>query len=292
MTYKAALAELPLGGGKSVILADHKMKERTPLMQSMGRCVQSFGGNYIIAEDVGTTVEDMNDMSKTCDYITGVLQDNHGSGDPSPTTAYGVFIGLKAAVQHRLQKDKLSGVKVSVQGLGHVGYHLCKHLHEAGAQLYVTDIDASKVENAVQNFGATAVPLDSIYDVEADVFAPCALGAVINDKTLQRLKVSVIAGAANNQLKEAYHGVLLNDANILYAPDYVINAGGLIRVYYGYAERQGIPFSEERVLKHTEKIAEKLALVFSYADQNGIATAVAADQLAEQIFKAAQKTHE
>lgn len=285
MTYKAALADVPLGGGKSVIIAPPKISQRPALMRSMAKCVTSFKGNYIIAEDVGTNVEDMNVMSESCEYVTGLLQNNKGSGDPSPTTAYGVFIGIKSAVKHRLQRAELRGLKVAVQGLGHVGYHLCKLLQEEGAFLYVTDKDDHKTARAVEDFGATAVDPDSIYDVNADIFAPCALGAIIHDKTIQRLKVSIIAGAANNQLKEAYHGVLLNDANILYAPDYVINAGGLIRVYYEYAARFGTLFSEERVFKHAEKIAEKLALVFSYAEKHQIATASAADALAEEIFK-------
>ncbi|MBX9743293.1 MAG: leucine dehydrogenase [Chthoniobacterales bacterium] len=284
MTYKAALADVPLGGGKSVIIGHSKTQQRADMMRSMAKCVQSFKGNYIVAEDVGTSVEDMNIMSESCDYVTGLFHDNKGSGDPSPTTAYGVFIGIKAAVKHRLHREELRGLKVSVQGLGHVGYHLCKLLHDQGVHLYVTDKDNHKIEQAVENFGAIAVDPDAIYDAETDVFAPCALGAVINDKTIQRLKVSIIAGAANNQLKEAYHGVLLSDANILYAPDYVINAGGLIRVYYEYATRDGTPFSENHVLKHTEKIAEKLALVFSYAEKHQIATASAADLLAEEVF--------
>lgn len=285
MTYKAALADIPLGGAKSVIIDHPKISDRAAMMRSMANYVQSFNGKYIIAEDVGTRVEDMNEMSTACDYVTGRFQNNKGSGDPSPATAYGVFIGMKSAIKHRLQREELAGLKVSVQGLGHVGFYLCKHLHEAGAQLYVTDVDSKKVESAVQNFGATAVPLDAIYDVEADIFAPCALGAIINDKTIQRLKVSIIAGAANNQLQEPYHGILLNDANILYAPDYVINAGGVIRVYYEYAIRHGIEFSEERVFKHVEKIASKLDLVFSYAKEHRLATASAADLLAEEVFK-------
>ena len=285
MTYKAALAHLPLGGGKSVIIGDPKTEKKPALIQAMGKAVESLGGNYIIAEDVGTSVADMNEMSDHCHYVTGLLKDNKGSGDPSPVTAYGVFIGLKSAVKHRLQREELSGLKVAVQGLGHVGYHLCKLLHAEGAVLYVTDIDAEKVANAVTEFGATAVSLDSIYDVEADVFAPCALGAIINDNTIMRLKVKIIAGASNNQLAESRHGLMLAESNILYAPDYVINAGGLISVYYEYATRHGIEFSCEKVLAHTEKITDTLEMIFAHAQQQQISTAAAADALAEELFK-------
>lgn len=285
MTYKAALAQLPLGGGKSVIIGDPKREKTAAMMRSMGKAVDALSGNYIIAEDVGTSVEDMNEMSKTCHHITGLLQNNKGSGDPSPTTAYGVYLSMKPAVKYRLKKESLQGLSVSVQGLGHVGYHLCKYLHDEGVKLCVSDIDEEKVDRVVEEFGATPIPFDEIYDVKADIFAPCALGAIINDETIKRLKVSIVAGAANNQLQEVQHGSLLSDYNILYAPDYVINAGGLISVYYEYAVRNGIEFSRERVLKHTEKIPETLEMIFAYAEKHGLSTSTAADSLAEQIFK-------
>ncbi|MEI6417382.1 MAG: Glu/Leu/Phe/Val dehydrogenase dimerization domain-containing protein, partial [Verrucomicrobiota bacterium] len=217
MTYKAALAGLPLGGGKSVIMGDPKKIKSEALIKSMGQAVESLGGKYIIAEDVGIGVEDMNQMSETCPYAMGVLKNNEGSGDPSPVTAHGVFVGIKSAVQYRLQREDLRGVKVAVQGLGHVGMYLCQLLHEEGALLFVTDIDQEKVSYAVQQFGATAVGLDEIYDVDADIFSPCALGAAINDETIKRLKVKIVAGAANNQLAEVRHGQMLAEHNILYA---------------------------------------------------------------------------
>lgn len=334
MTYKAALAGLPLGGGKSVIMGDPKKIKSEALIKSMGKAVESLGGKYIIAEDVGTSVEDMNQMSETCHYVTGLLKNNkplskfaagseeqevaahrrgvykgildetstdttqlftsavefgkgfEGSGDPSPVTAHGVFVGIKSAVQYRLQRESLRGLKVAVQGLGHVGGHLCQLLHEEGALLFVADIDQKKVNYAVQQFGATAVELDEIYDVDADIFSPCALGAVINDETIKRLKVKIVAGASNNQLAEVRHGQMLAEHNILYAPDYAINVGGLISVYYEYAARyQGIEFSRENVFAHTNKLKGTLENIFSYAEQHKISTAAAADIIAEQLFQ-------
>ena len=286
MTYKAALAGLPLGGGKSVIMGDPKKIKSEALVKSMGKAVESLGGKYIIAEDVGTSVEDMNQMSEACHYVTGLLKKNEGSGDPSPVTAHGVFVGIKSAVQYRLQRESLAGLKVAVQGLGHVGSHLCQLLHEEGALLFVADIDQEKVSYAVQQFGATAVGLDEIYDVDADIFSPCALGAVINDETIKRLKVKIVAGASNNQLAEVRHGQMLAEHNILYAPDYAINVGGLISVYYEYAARyQGIEFSRENVFAHTNKLKATLENIFSYAEQHKISTAAAADIIAEKLFQ-------
>jgi len=286
MTYKAALAGLPLGGGKSVIIGDPKKVKSEALMKSMGRAVESLGGKYIIAEDVGTSVEDMNQMSETCNHVSGLLKNNEGSGDPSPVTAHGVFVGIKSAVQYRLQREDLRGLKIAVQGLGHVGFHLCELLHDEGALLFVTDIDQEKVTHAVQQFGATAVGLDEIYDVDADIFSPCALGATINDETIKRLKVKIVAGAANNQLAEVRHGQMFAEHNILYAPDYAINVGGVISVYYEYAARyQGIEFSRENIFTHTDKLKATLENIFSYAEQHKISTAAAADIIAEKIFE-------
>ncbi len=285
MTYKSALAGLPIGGGKSVIIGNAKTEKSPALIQSMGRAVESLGGRYIIAEDVGTNVEDMNQMSETCHYVTGLLKDNQGSGDPSPVTAYGVFIGIKTAAQHRLQSNNLRGVKVAIQGLGNVGFHLCKLLHQEGAFLFVADLDSEKVTRAVQEFAATPVDLDKIYDVEADIFSPCALGAVINDETINRLKVKIVAGGANNQLAEERHGGMLAEHNILYAPDYAINAGGIISVYYEYAARcQGIEFSRDNVFAHTDKLKGTLENIFSHSEKHKVSTSAAADIIAENLF--------
>ena len=286
MTYKAAVAGLPLGGGKSVIIGDAKKIKTSELMQAMGRAVAQMGGNYIIAEDVNTNVSDMQEIAKNTNSVVGLpAQEGHGAGDPSPLTAYGVFVGLKAAVKHRLDRNDLKGLKVAVQGLGHVGYTLCRHLHEAGAKLIVTDINTDVLEKAKTEFGATVVGLDEIYDVDADVYAPCALGATLNDDTIPRLKVPVVAGAANNQLKTMKHAGMLKEHGILYAPDYVINAAGLINVYYEYvARRQGGGYEIDEVYTHIEKIADTLGQIFEIADSEDIATAQAADRLAEERF--------
>lgn len=286
MTYKAAITGLPLGGGKSVIIGDAKKIKTPEMMRAMGRAVDNMGGRYIVAEDVGTTVDDMNQISTNTKHVVGVSHNGQGSGDPSPTTAYGVYVGLKAAVKHRLQKQDVRGMKVAVQGLGNVGYNLCKLLHNDGAQLYVTDVQADKIDQAVKEFGAKAVSLQDIYDTDAEVFAPCALGAILNDDTIARLKQTVVAGAANNQLAEARHGDMLRDRKVLYAPDYLINAGGLINVYYEYHARStGKSTDRAAVLAHVEKIAETAESVFKRADQESISTSVAADRVAEQRFK-------
>jgi leucine dehydrogenase len=285
MTYKAAITGLPLGGGKSVIIGDKKSK--TPdMMRAMGRAVEAMGGRYIVAEDVGTTTDDMNHISSQTKHVVGIAGGNHGSGDPSPTTALGVFTGLKAAVRHRLQKDHLRGLTVAVQGLGNVGYNLCRHLHTAGAKLIVTDMAADKVDMAVTEFGAVSASLAGIYDVEADIYAPCALGATLNDDTIKRLKAKVVAGAANNQLAEMRHADMLKAAGILYAPDYVINAGGLISVYYEHLARSSNKtFDRDAVLAQVAKIDATSENIFKRAEAEGITTAAAADRIAEQNFK-------
>ncbi len=287
MTYKSAITGLPLGGGKSVIIGDARKIKTPELMQEMGRAVDTFGGKYIIAEDVNTTVEDMNNIHKKTEHVVGISHDGQGSGDPSPTTAYGVYVGLKAAVRFKMGKEDVKGIKVAVQGLGNVGYNLCKLLHNDGAILFVTDINTDRVQQAVNEFGATAVALNDIYDVDADVFAPCALGAILNDDTIARLKVSVIAGAANNQLAEFRHGKAVADRKILYAPDYLINAGGIINVYFEYAARQpGKSYTRDEVLVHVNKIDETATMIFKKAEQEGIPTSEAADRIAEERFKA------
>lgn len=286
MTYKAAITGLPLGGGKSVIIGDAR-KDKTPeLMRAMGRAVESLGGRYIIAEDVGTTVEDLSQLATQTKHAVGISHGEH-AGDPSPVTAYGVYIGLKAAVAHRLSRQDLRGLHVAVQGLGNVGYNLCRLLHADGVTLSVTDVQTDRVEKAVAEFGAVAVALDAIYDVACDVFAPCALGAILNADTLGRIKASVIAGAANNQLATMADGERLRAKNILYAPDYVINAGGLISVHYEHQARlKDQPMNKDEMMKHVEKIADTAAAIFAKADQDGITTALASDLLAEQRFAA------
>lgn len=228
MTYKAAVSGLNLGGGKSVIIGDPRTTRREMIFRAHGRFVDSLKGRYITAEDVGTSVEDMDYVQMETRFVAGVAG---GSGDPSPVTAYGVYRGIKACAQERYGSDDLSALTVAVQGLGHVGYYLCEYLHAEGTKLIVTDIDEGRIQRVAADFGARAVQPDEIYNAPAQVFAPCALGAVVNDKTLARFKFEIIAGAANNQLQEERHGDDLEQRNILYAPDYVINAGGLINVY-------------------------------------------------------------
>lgn len=274
MTYKAAVAGLNLGGGKSVIIGDNRTTRRELLFRAHGRFVESLGGRYITAEDVGTSVEDMSYVEMETDYVTGLAG---GLGDPSPVTAWGVFRGIQAGAQQKLGSADLKGVTVAVQGLGHVGHYLCGYLDEVGAKLIVTDIDQQRVKRAVDDFGAKAVEPDAIYGVDAEIFAPCALGAVVNDATLPQFKFQVIAGAANNQLKEERHGDVLTEKGILYAPDYVINAGGLINVY---GELNG--WDAERAKRKAGEIYQTLADLFEIAEEQGLPTYEAADRLAER----------
>jgi leucine dehydrogenase len=274
MTYKAAVAGLNLGGGKAVIIGDPKVKRREMLFRAHGRFVETLKGRYITAEDVGTSVEDMDYVHMETDFVTGLAG---RSGDPSPVTAYGTYRGIKAAAKHKLGSDDLNGVTIAVQGVGHVGYYLCQDLAAEGAKLIVTDIDQDRVRRVVTDFDAQAVSHDDIYTVDAQIFAPCALGAVVNDKTLPAFKCQIIAGAANNQLAEERHGKALRERGILYAPDYVINAGGLINVY---GELNG--WTSERSKRKAGEIYETLDQLFELAGEEGLPTNEAADRLAER----------
>jgi len=283
MTYKAAIAGLNLGGGKSVIIGDHDRPDREMVFRAHGRAVESQGGRYITAEDVGTSVEDMDYVQMETDFVVGIAG---RSGDPSPVTAYGVYRGIKACAGRVYGSDDLAGRRVAVQGVGHVGYHLCSNLHGDGASLVVTDIDEGKVERVVEEFGAEPVGSDEIYDVEADVFAPCALGAVLNDETIPRLQVDIVAGAANNQLGNEQHDDMLADRGILYAPDYVINAGGLINVY-----SELVSWSLERSKRKAGEIYHTLGRIFELARQNGLTSAEAADKLARRRVERVARLH-
>jgi leucine dehydrogenase len=274
MTYKAAVAGLNLGGGKSVIIGDNRITRREAIFRAHGRHVESLGGRYITAEDVGTSTADMEFIRAETEHVTGLLGK---SGDPSPVTAYGVYRGIKACAKVRYGSDDLSGKVVAVQGCGHVGYSLIKLLHEDGARIIVTDIDAQRVKSVVEDFAATAVATDAIYAQQANIFAPCALGAVINDDTLAQLKVDIVAGAANNQLAEDRHGQELESQGILYAPDYVINGGGLINVN---AELHG--WSLERARNKAGEIYDSILRVFDIAREERIPSYLAADRLAEE----------
>jgi leucine dehydrogenase len=278
MTYKNAVAGLNLGGGKAVLIGDNRTANREMIFRAHGRFVESLGGRYITAEDVGTSTADMDFVHMETDYVTGLAG---RSGDPSPVTAHGVFRAIQAAAKWCWSSDDLHGKTASVQGCGHVGYHLAKALHEAGAKLVVTDIDAERVKRVVAEFGAVAVGPDDIYAVRADIFAPCALGAVINDKTIPQLRVEFVAGAANNQLQDEQHGDELHRRRILYVPDYVANAGGVINVY---SELAG--WSSARAFRKADEIYETVLRVLSIAKQDGVPTHEAADRLAEQRIKA------
>ncbi|MGZ3422785.1 MAG: Leu/Phe/Val dehydrogenase [Polyangiales bacterium] len=230
MTYKAAITGIEHGGGKSVLLRPRGHFDRVALFRAFGRFVENLGGHYITAEDSGTSLEDMEIIRSVTKHVTGVSPDHGGSGDPSPFTALGVRRGIEACVKHLSGRDDLTGLHVAVQGIGHVGYHLCRELHEKGVRLTVADVDPLKAERANREFNASVVPIERIFDVECDVMAPCALGSALNDGTIPRLRCKIVAGAANNQLAEPRHGDSLFQRGILYAPDYAINAGGLVNV--------------------------------------------------------------
>jgi leucine dehydrogenase len=278
MTYKSAVAGINLGGGKSVIIGDNKRTDREAPFRAHGRFVETLNGRYITAEDIGTSPADMEHIKLETDHVAGLLG---LSGDPSPVTAYGVYVGVKAAAKDRWGSDALAGRTVAVQGAGKVAYYLCRHLKSEGVKIIVTDIDQEKVKRVVAETGARAVAPDVIYDQAADIYAPCALGATINDDTLRRLKVEIIAGAANNQLAENRHGDELESRGILYAPDYVINGGGVINVY-GEIHR----WPAERAQKKAGEIYDTLLRIFEIARQERIPTYRAADRLAEQRIAA------
>jgi leucine dehydrogenase len=278
MTYKNAVAGLNLGGGKSVIIGDNRTLDREMIFRAHGRFVESLGGRYITAEDVGTSTADMDFVHMETDYVAGLAG---RSGDPSPVTAHGVFRAIQASAKERWGSDDLTTRTVTVQGCGHVGYYLAKELHAAGAKLVVTDIDGERVKRVVEEFGARGVSTDEIYSAQADIFAPCALGAIINDTTLPKLKVEIVAGAANNQLLEERHGEMLAERGILYAPDYVANAGGVINVY---SELAG--WSSARAFRKADEIYDTILKVFAIAKKDGVTTGLAADRLAEQRISA------
>ena len=283
MTYKSALAGLNLGGGKSVIIGDPNTRDREMIFRAHGRAVESLGGRYITAEDVGTSPADMDFVHMETDHVVGLMGK---SGDPSPVTAYGVYQGMKAAALHKYGDDSLAGRHVTVQGCGHVGYFLCQDLAEEGAELTVTDIDRAKVDRVVDEFGAKAVGPEDIYAVDADVFAPCALGVIINDETLKVLKVDIVVGGANNQLAEPRHAQEVEAKGILYGPDYLVNAGGLINVY---AEIEGWP--AERSLRKAGEIYNTLLRILELAETEGITTADASDKVAEQRMEQVRYLH-
>ena len=283
MTYKAALAGLDQGGGKSVILADPRRDKTPDMMRAMGRLVQSLGGRYVIAEDSGTDEADMRAVAEQTAFVGGgaapVNAADPGDRDTSAATALGVFYGIQAAVRHRLQRDDLHGLRVAIQGLGKVGTVLARHLHEAGALLWVSDAHAPAVAACVERCGATAVAPAQILEQPADVFAPCAMGAVLDAHSIARLGAGIVAGAANNQLADPGDDHLLKQRGVLYAPDYAINAGGIINLYYSGPARRWAD-----VDAHLRRIDTTLSEIFEHSADTGEGTQAIADRMARMRF--------
>ncbi|MBX3130403.1 MAG: Glu/Leu/Phe/Val dehydrogenase [Polyangiaceae bacterium] len=272
MTFKAAITGLPLGGGKSVIIRPRSEFDRSALFRAFGKFVGDLGGHYITAEDSGTSIEDMEVIRSVTPHVTGVKPERGGSGDPSPFTALGVRRGIEACVKFVLGRDSIEGLEVAVQGIGHVGYHLCKELNALGARLTVADVDPLKAARAEREFGAQVVALDGIFSTECDVLAPCALGSALNDTTISQLRCKIVAGAANNQLAEPRHGDDLMQRGILYAPDYAINAGGLINVateiegYDAEKSRAQVMRIYDTILEIADRAAKAMKPTYLIAD--------------------------
>ena len=283
MTYKAAITGLNLGGGKAVIIGDAKKLKSEALMRKFGQFVNSLGGKYITAEDVGMSAEDMKFVKMETDFVTGIPVEMGGSGDPSPVTAYGVYMGIKASANFKWGSDDLKDKTVVVQGVGHVGENLVKHLSEEGVKVIINDINKDNLKRVSELYNTEIVDGDSVYDIDMDIYSPCALGATINDNTIDKLKCAIIAGAANNQLKdENKHANILKEKDILYAPDFLINAGGLINVY---SELNN--YDREKSLEKTRKIFDTTLEIFLKAEEENITTNAAALKLAkERIQKA------
>jgi len=281
MSYKNAMAGLNFGGGKAVIIKTPDFDGSEALYEKFGEFVEGLDGEYITAEDVGMSVSIMETVARRTKHVTGLPRtDSHAGGDPSPKTAFGVFKGIEAAAQFKLDRDDVRGLTVAVQGVGNVGYHLCRYLAGAGAKLIVTDIDDARVAKVCDQFGATAAPLDEILSQDADVFAPCALGAILNEQSIPGLKVSIVAGGANNQLETDADGQRLTDAGILYAPDYVINGGGIINVASEYAGN----VEDAEVEKLVAEIGPRLTKIFELAADSGKPTNVIADAQARKLI--------
>lgn len=283
MTYKNAMAGLKLGGGKGVIIGNPKNLKSDALFKAFGNAVNNLNGRYYTAEDVNITTGDMAIVNQSTEFVSGL---EGKSGNPGPFTALGTFLGIKAAVKFKLGKDELTGVKVAVQGLGSVGYSLCEKLHQAGAELIVTDINQAALDKAATELNAKVVGLDEIYSQDVDVFSPCALGASIDDNSIAQLKAVIIAGCANNQLAEARHDQILLDKGILYAPDYVINAGGIINVALEiYPE----PYCADSATALVENIYNTLMTVFETAASKNMPTGIIADEMAREIIAKGKK---
>ncbi len=278
MTYKAAVSGLNLGGGKAVIIGDSGTQKNELLFRTFGKFIEGLAGRYITAEDVGTSVIDMEYVRMETKYVTGVSKALGGSGDPSPVTAYGVFVGMKACAKFKWGSDSLAGKKIAVQGAGQVAKYLCEHLYKEGAEIFITDINEDKINRVLETVKAQVVKPEEIYALDVDIFSPNALGAIINNDTIGKLKAEIVAGGANNQLeKEDIHGPLLMKKNILYAPDYVINAGGLINVAN---ELEG--YRQDRALKQAEKIYDVIGKILGISAKENVPTYEASNKMAEE----------
>jgi len=285
MTYKSAVAGINLGGGKAVIIGDPKKIKTEALLRSFGKFIDNLGGKYITAEDVSMNSRDMEIIHMETDYVTGLPESMGGSGDPSPVTAMGVWMGMKASAKKVFGNESLTGKKVIVQGLGNVGRHLIEYLDKEKAELLVFDIDEEKIKAVANQYKVKVLSAQELYSVDADIYAPCALGATVNSQTLEQLKVKIICGSANNQLAdEEIHGKMVEEKGILYAPDFVVNAGGIINVYY---ELEG--YNRERALAHAERIYDTTTKIFEIAEKEKIPTYLAANKLAEDRINAIAK---
>jgi len=286
MTYKAAISDLNLGGGKAVIIGDADKLKNEAFLRRFGRFVESLNGKYVTAEDVNMSPKDMEYISKETKHVTGLSESVGGGGDPSPVTAYGVYVGMKASAKRAYGSDSLDGKKISVQGVGHVGMFLLEYLANENVTLFVSDYNEDKAQQAASRFGAKAVGLEEIYDLDVDIYSPCALGATINDGTIDRLRCQIIAGAANNQLDdEVLHGQMLEERGIIYAPDFLINAGGLINVGIDYLGG----WTKDKVKRKTEKIYQTTLDIFDLSKKEGITTQDAALRTAKSRIHEAAK---
>ncbi|MDC0337960.1 leucine dehydrogenase [Flavobacteriales bacterium] len=282
MTYKNAISGLDLGGGKAVIIGDSRKDKSEALMRRFGRFVDSLAGNYITAEDVGISPQDMSWVALETKHVAGLPGK---SGDPSPVTAYGVYMGMKASAKVQFGSDSLAGKKVAVQGVGHVGEYLVEYLQKEGAEIYISDIHEETLNRVSKEYGAIVVGLDAIYDIDMDIYAPCALGATVNDATLRRLKCSIIAGAANNQLaNESVHGKKVIEMGMIYAPDYLINAGGVMN-----CAGEVYNIDNDRVMSMAENIYNTTLAIIKKSRAEGIPSYLAANRMAEERIASLKK---
>jgi len=284
MTFKSAITGLNLGGGKAVIIGDAKTQKTPELMRKFGEFVHSLSGKYITAEDVGMTTEDMDTVREVTPYVTGISESKGGAGNPSPITAYGVFMGMKAAAKFKFGSDVLEDKSIHVQGIGHVGEALVEHLVNEGAKVTISDISQERLETVRSKYNVTIYGGNDVYSEEMDIYAPCALGATINDATINKIKAKIIAGAANNQLAEDKHGKMLQDRGIVYAPDFLINAGGIINVY---AELEN--YGRQEIIRKTENIYNTTIEILERAKANGVTTNTAALNMAKERIEARKK---